>query len=173
MYFKSLGFFCCLILCACGSVQVAYDYDKKKDFSNYKSYDYYPEMESGLSDLDNKRLFRHLDSLLKTRGYEYSTTPDIYINIKTSTRPKPSNSSVGIGIGGTGRNIGGGVSVGLPVGGAEQYREIIFDIVDATEDELIWQAVSEGTISEQMTPEIRDAKLKAVVDKVFSNYPPQ
>ena len=55
----------------------------------------------------------------------------------------------------------------------EAYREIIFDIVDATEDELIWQAVSEGTISEQMTPEIRDAKLKAVVDKVFSNYPPQ
>ncbi|MEL4306540.1 DUF4136 domain-containing protein [Joostella sp. CR20] len=173
MYFRYLALLCCLFFYACGSVQVAYDYDKKTDFSQFKSYDYYPNMESGLSELDNKRLFRHLDSLLQTRGYEYSTTPDIYINIKTSNRPKPSNSSVGIGIGGTGRNIGGGVSVGVPLGGNEQYREIVFDIVNATEDELIWQAVSEGTISEQMTPEIRDAKLKAVVDKVFSNYPPK
>ncbi|WP_417443647.1 DUF4136 domain-containing protein [Joostella sp.] len=173
MYPKYIGLLCCLLLFSCTSVQVAYDYDKKVDFSQFKSYDYFPNMESGLSDLDTKRLFRNIDSLLQSRGYKYSSTPDIYINIKTSNRPKPSNSSVGIGIGGTGRNIGGGVSVGVPLGGNESYREIIFDIVDADEDELVWQAVSEGTVSEQMTPEMRNAKLKEVVEKVFSSYPPK
>ncbi|QLE00577.1 DUF4136 domain-containing protein [Galbibacter sp. BG1] len=173
MNFKSFWLVSFILLTACGGVQVAYDYDKKTDFSEYKSYDYYPDLQTGLSQLDNKRLMRNIDSIMEARGYENSSTPDIYINIVSASRPKPNNSSVGIGIGGTGRNMGGGVSVGVPVGGNESYREITVDIVDAANDELVWQAVSEGTISEQMTPAMRSEKLKKVAEKVFSNYPPQ
>ena len=161
-----------LLVSSCG-VQVAYDYDKDFDFSNAQTYNYYPSMQSGLSQLDERRLLRSVDSLMRSRGYKTSESPDLYINIKSSSRPKPVNSAVGIGIGGTNRNIGGGVSVGIPIGQKDEYREIIFDIIDVLNDDLIWQAVSESVMSEAMTPEVREAKMKAVVDKVFSKYPPR
>jgi len=162
----------CVLVAGCG-VQVAYDYDKNFDFSKARSYNYYPSMQSGLSQLDEKRLLKSVDSLMHSRGYNISDSPDLYINLKSSSRPKPVNSAVGIGIGGTNRNIGGGVSVGIPIGQPDQYREIIFDIIDVINDELIWQAVSEATISESMTPMVREAKMTALVDKVFSKYPPR
>ena len=162
----------CFLVTSCG-VQGSYDYDRNFDFSKAQFYNYYPSMVSGLSQLDEKRLIRSVDSLMQARGYELSESPDLYINFKSSSRPKPVNSSVGIGIGGTNRNIGGGVSVGIPLGQQDQYREIIFDIVDVVNDELIWQAVSETTISESMSPAVREAHMKALVDKVFSKYPPR
>lgn len=161
----------CLLVASCG-VQVAYDYDKNFDFSKAQTYNYFPSMISGLSQLDERRLIRSVDSLMHARGYKTSESPDLYINFKSSSRPKPVNSAVGIGIGGTNRNIGGGVSVGIPIGQPDQYREIIFDIIDVMNDELIWQAVSETTISESTTPAVRESKMKALVDKVFSKYPP-
>lgn len=160
------------IVTGCG-VQVAYDYDRNFNFSKVRTYDYYPSMQSGMSQLDERRLMRSLDSLMASRGYQIGVSPDVYINIKSSSRPKPVNSAVGIGIGGSSRNIGGGVSVGVPIGQPDQYREIVFDLVDVKNDELIWQAVSESTISTSMTPEARAAQLKSVVDKVFSKYPPR
>ncbi|WP_335965978.1 DUF4136 domain-containing protein [Galbibacter sp. PAP.153] len=163
----------CFLIYSCSGVKVTYDYDKKTDFSQFKTYGFYPKMQSGLSQLDEKRLFRSIDSVMQARGYENSASPDLYINIESSNRPKPVNSSVGIGIGGSNRNIGGGVSVGVPIGQQDQYRQIVFDLVDVDNDELIWQAVSEGTISEAMTPAMREAKLKEVVEKVFSKYPPE
>src|SRR5690606_26977923 len=136
-------------------------------------YNYFPSMQSGLSQLDERRLLRSVDSLMRSRGYKTSESPDLYIILKSSSRPKPVNSAVGIGIGRTNRNIGGGVSVGIPIGQPDQYREIIFDIIDVIHDELLWHAVSEATISESMTPMVREAKMTALVDKVFSKYPPR
>lgn len=162
----------CFLVASCG-VQVAYDYDRNFDFSKVQTYNYYPSMVSGMNQLDEKRLIRSVDSLMHSRGYQTSESPDLYINITSSSRPKPVNSAVGIGIGGTNRNIGGGVSVGIPIGQQDQYREIIFDIIDVMNDDLIWQAVSESTISESMTPKVREAKMKTVVNKVFSKYPPR
>lgn len=162
----------CLLVSSCG-VQVAYDYDRNFDFLKVQTYDYYPSMQSGMSGLDERRLVRSLDSLMTSRGYQIAASPDVYINIKSSSRPKPVNNSVGIGIGGSSRNIGGGVSVGVPIGQQDQYREIVFDVVDVMNDELVWQAVSESTLSSTMTPKAREAKMKAVVEKVFAKYPPR
>lgn len=162
----------CFFVSSCG-VQVAYDYDRNFDFSKAASYNYFPSMQSGMNQLDERRLIRSIDSVMHSRGYRSSESPDLYINIKSSSRPKPINSAVGIGIGGTNRNIGGGVSVGLPIGQPDQYHQIIFDIIDVMNDELIWQAVSESIVSESLTPKERDAKMKAIVNKVFSKYPPR
>ena len=162
----------CFLVSSCG-VQVAYDYDRNFDFSKAQTYNYFPSMNSGMNQLDEKRLLRSIDSLMHSRGYRSSESPDLFINIKSSNRPKPVNSAVGIGIGGTNRNIGGGVSVGIPIGQPDQYRQIIFDIIDVMNDELIWQAVSQSTVSESMTPKAKEAKIKSIVNKVFSKYPPR
>ena len=117
------------LLTSCAGTRVNYDYDKATDFSNYTSYNYFSDMDSGLSQLDEKRLLRALDSTLQTKGFLLTEEPDFYINILSSEfRSAPSN-AVGVGIGGTGRNVGGGVSVGLPLGNSGIQRRIQFDFV--------------------------------------------
>jgi hypothetical protein len=152
---------------------VNYDYDKEVDFSNYTTYNYFSDMDSGLSQLDEKRLVRILDSTLTSRGYRLAEEPEFFINILSNEFRKAPNNSVGVGIGGTGRNVGGGISVGIPVGNSGVQRSIQFDFVDAQRDALIWQAVAESGYRENASPSVRENNLEALVQKVFSKYPPK
>lgn len=162
-----------LLVTSCTAIRVNYDYDKEVDFSNYTTYNYFSDMDSGLSQLDEKRLVRILDSTLTSRGYRLAEEPEFFINILSNEFRKAPNNSVGVGIGGTGRNVGGGISVGIPVGSSGVQRSIQFDFVDAQRDALIWQAVAESGYRENASPSVRENNLEALVQKVFSKYPPK
>jgi len=154
-------------------MRVNYDYDKQVDFSNYATYNYFSDIETGLSELDEKRLLNIMDITLQIKGFQYSEEPDFLINISSESFRGPQNTAVGVGVGGTGRNVGGGVSVGIPVGGRKLQRQITFDFVDAKKDALFWQASSESSFKENTSPEIREQKLAELVDKILSKYPPK
>lgn len=158
---------------SCASVSVTYDYDKNTDFSSYTTYNYFYDIESGLSQLDEKRLKRILDSTLHSKGYLLAEEPDFFINVLSNEFRNASNSAVGVGVGGTGRNVGGGLSVGVPLGNSGIQRRIQFDFVDAQKDALFWQASSESGFRENASPSVREERLRAVVKKVFSKFPPE
>ena len=157
---------------SCASIRVNYDYTPGTDFSGYTTYDYYPDMDTGLSELDTKRLLRAVDSVLQSRGLRLDEQPDFYVNIQSVSYRSNPNSTVGVGMGGTGRRVGGGISVGFPIGGSGMAREIIFDFVDAERDALFWQAVSTSNFSENASPNTRERVLRDIAIKVFSKYPP-
>ncbi len=163
-----------LVLClpSCVSIRVNYDYDKGTDFTNYSTYNYYPELNTGLSELDTRRLMEAVDSIMQGKGYLLSEEPDFLINIQSNAYRSPGGSAVGVGVGGTGGHVGGGVSVGLPLGQGNLEREIVFDLVDSQKDALFWQAVSNSSYSDNATPLSREEKLRAVAGKVFSKFPP-
>ena len=165
--------FVLLLLTACGSVKVYHDYDTQTDFSNYATYNFYPELQTGLSPLDEKRLLDAIDAELQLKGIRFSEDPDFYVNVKTRFFKAPQNTSVGVGLGGGGRNVGGGVSVGIPVGEPNQKREIRFDFVDTQKDLLIWNAVTESSFKENYTPEKRESVLQHIVTKALAKYPPK
>ncbi|MAO16954.1 DUF4136 domain-containing protein [Flagellimonas marinaquae] len=162
-----------VVMASCSSVKVNYDYDKTVDFSSYSTYNYYSDMQSGLSQLDEKRLLNALDSTLKARGYRLAEEPELFINIMSNEYRSAPNNNVGVGLGGGGRNVGGGISVGLPLGGPNMQRSIQIDLVDAQRDALVWQAVAESGLRENASPSVREDKLRAVVKKVFSKFPPK
>lgn len=162
-----------VFISSCATVNVNYDYDRQTDFSDYKTYNYYSDLETGLSALDSKRLLDVLDNALMAKGMSFSETPDFYINIQSQEYDNYNNSSVGIGVGGIGRNVGGGISVGIPIGNSNLNRQIVFDFIDENGKGLFWQAVSESSFKTNASPEQREARLKAIVDKVLSGYPPQ
>ncbi|MEX0313891.1 MAG: DUF4136 domain-containing protein [Allomuricauda sp.] len=168
-----VSFLICSVLVSCAGVRVNYDYDKATNFSNYTSYNYFSDIESGLSGLDEKRLVRILDSTLQSKGYLLAEEPDFFINILSSEYRSVPNNSVGVGLGGGGRNVGGGVSVGLPLGNSGIQRQIQFDFVDAQKDALFWQATSESGYRENASPSVREERLRAVVKKVFAKFPPE
>ena len=161
-----------LFLSSCSAVKVHYDYDKDTEFPTYSTYNYYPEMETGLNGLDLRRLKRAIDATKREKGILLSEEPEFYVAIVSRSFEAPKNNTVGVGVGGSGRSVGGGLSVGIPVGATKIQREIRFDLVDSQKDQLFWQAITSSSFNENSSPEIREEKLKAMVDKAFEKYPP-
>ena len=170
-YFSYILSILCFI--SCGSTKVNYDYERTTDFSAYTTYNYFDDLETGFSQLDEKRLMNAMDITLQTKGLKFSEEPDIFINIKSTVfKSQPSN-SVGVGLGGGGGNVGGGLSVGIPVGGPKLKRELLIDFVDAKKDILVWQAVSESSFKESDSPATKEQKMQELITKVFDKYPPK
>jgi hypothetical protein len=161
-----------VLFSSCASINVDYDYDSQADFSKYKTYNYYSDLDTGLSALDTKRLLDVLDNVLASKGMALSENPDFYINIQSEEYEDDQRNQIGIGVGGSGRNVGGGISVGIPVGETKLNREIIFDFID-NNNGLFWQAVARSSYRPDTNPDAREANLKAIVDKILLGYPPQ
>ena len=171
---KKLASIFFLFLCLSCGVTVNYDYDKNTDFSKYKSYSYFSNMDTGLSELDAKRLFNIMDNTMSLKGFTLSEDSDFIINIESSTyQENRSNSSVGGGVGGGGGNVGGGISLGIPLGQANTSRQIKFDFVDARTNQLFWQAITNETDVPRDHPEEREEKLQQIVTKALDGFPPK
>lgn len=162
-----------LIIMSCAPIRVNYDYERTTDFSKYKTYQYYGDMETGLSPLDTKRLLDAIDLKMKEKGFAISESPDFLIDIKSSEFKEVPRNNVGVGLGGGGGHMGGGVSIGIPIGQSNVNRQITIDFVDEKGNGLFWQAVSESVFTPNATPEKREAQLQKVVEKVLDQYPPK
>lgn len=160
-----------LLFAACATARI--DYDRNTDFSAYRTFNFYPEMNSGLNQLDEKRIIAQTESLLASRGFVRSDDPDMYVNIFTRQYETPYNSSVGIGIGSGGRRGGFGISGGIPIRSNSTTQEITFDLIDAGKEDLFWQGVYEAKVNNNSSPEAREQMYRKVVEKVFGKYPPR
>ncbi len=161
------------VVTSCAPIYVSYDYDKTVDFSKYKTYKYFGDMETGLSELDTRRLLNALDAKMQANGFTIGDNPDFLIDIKSEVFQNVQQQTVGVGVGGGGRNVGGGISIGLPIGQTNMSRQISIDFVSEKSKGLFWQAVSESGFNPNATPEKREERLIAIVEKVFRKYPPK
>lgn len=159
-----------LLLTSCGAV-VTYDYEKNTDFTVYKTYNYYSDLKTGFSDLDTKRIVTVLDAKLKSLGFTKSENPSFNIDIQSLDVTQQSNNNIGVGVGGTGRSIGGGISIGIPIGGQRALRELKIEFVDDSKTGVFWEAVTTVSVSGK-TPEKREQNFAKSIEKVFSKYPP-
>ncbi|MDC6352656.1 DUF4136 domain-containing protein [Zeaxanthinibacter sp. PT1] len=160
-------------LSSCSGVRVRHDYDKTTDFANYTTYNYPEVMTTGLSELDEKRLLSAVDSAMQAKGFKFSEEPDFLLHIYSRDYQAAPRNTVGVGVGGTGRNVGGGVNIGLPIGNNKIEREISFDFVDFHNNTLFWQAVATDSFKERSSPQQREEAFHQMVQKVFAKYPPK
>lgn len=163
----------CFLVTSCAPIYVNFDYEKQHDFTQYKTYNYYSDIETGLNELDSNRLLDVLDKAMIAKGYTLSSTPDFFINITSREFHQSQNGSVGVGVGGTGGNVGGGISIGLPIGQANVNRQIVFDFIDEDGIGLFWQAVSESNYNPKAKPEKKEERFSAIVAKVLAGFPPE
>lgn len=160
-----------VLLASCGAT-VAVDFDQNTDFSKYSTYNFYPTIQSGLSELDDMRIMKITDSLLQGRGFEKSEIPQLYINFYALENVSASRNTIGIGIGSGGGNVGVGVSGGIPIGGRVVNQQLTLDFIDVQRDDLVWQAVAEGEMKERATPQQKEAYYISVLEKILKKYPP-
>ena len=162
-----------LLAVSCGSIYVSEDYDKKADFTAYKTYQYDFDEENPLSQFDQKRFIKYTDSTLQTKGYTLSDSPELWVVVGAQEFEAQSRNTIGLGIGGTGGNVGVGVSGGIPIGGSELRQNIVVSLVDSTTNAIVWEATSESDLKTKSNPDQRDAHFKKLVTKIFKNYPPE
>ncbi|MAN58741.1 MAG: hypothetical protein CMC08_02765 [Flavobacteriaceae bacterium] len=161
-----------LLLTSCGTT-VAVDYDKQAEFSQYTTYNYYPTISSGLSELDEQRVRTITDSLLREKGFVKADTPQLYINFFTKEQLAVNNNTIGFGIGGGGGNVGIGVGGGIPIGGKKVEQRLTFDFIDVVKDDLVFQVTADGTYKERANPVQKDTYYARVISKMLAKYPPK
>jgi hypothetical protein len=166
-------FLFCFLISSCNSPRAVYDYDNQVQFSQYNSYNFYPEMESGLSGLDERRLFSSLENALREKDLVQTGTPQLFLNVKAEEFQEPSRNSLGVGIGGGGGNVGVGMSGGIPLGGPDRYIRLTFDLIDVNNDALVWQAVVDAPFDYNANPEKRQEQFDKIVKKALKAYPPR
>ncbi|MBA2745561.1 MAG: DUF4136 domain-containing protein [Flavisolibacter sp.] len=158
------------ILGACSSVHVASDYDKKADFSKYKTYAFYKTGidKVEISDLDKKRILRSIEEVMTSKGYTKSENPDLLVNFFTkSTEQVNVNNGWGYGYG-FGWNPwmwGGMASVYTNTEGS-----LFIDLIDANKKDLIWQGEGVGILTQNSGE--KDERIKEFVTKILNQYPP-
>lgn len=162
-------FFLVIILASCSSVRVNADYDKKANFTNYKTFAY---LKSGIdkveiSDLDKKRILNSIEEVMISKGFTKSENPDILISIFTKERERVDvYQNYGFGWGwnpywGMGyRNV-----MTSPEG------TLFIDIIDAKTKELVWQGEGSGYLTKDT--EKKDARIKEFVTRILEQYPPK
>ncbi|WP_109851147.1 DUF4136 domain-containing protein [Aquimarina sp. AU58] len=166
-------FFFLVLLISCGVTHTIYDYDEQQDFSIYKTYAFYPEMSSGLNDLDQKRLLMVAETVMQSKGFTKSETPDIYMNFKTIINKAPSRNSIGVGVGSGSGGVSIGVGGSIPIGGPETFLELTIDFVDVKKDELVWQAIAEKRFYPNASPDARTNFFQKIIEKSLVKYPPK
>lgn len=163
---------CTLFLVSCGSAVVT-DFDSSLDFTSYNTYNFYPDIQSGLNQLDDRRIIKAIDSLMSAKGWTKSETPQVFVNFFANEFLTESSSSIGFGVGSGGGNVGVGVSGGVPVGGTEVNQRFTIDLIDVEKDNLLWQGELDSRFKERATPQQRQAYYFRVISKILKKYPPK
>lgn len=171
---KFLPLLLLLVLSSCASINVNSDYDKKVDFTPYKTFAFHKTGvdKAEISDLDKRRILRSIDEVLTSKGFAKSDTPDLLISFFTKEREQVDVNQFNMGWGygwGWGWNPylwGGNTSV-------SRYSEgtLYIDIIDAKKKELIWQGEGQGVLTKNTDK--KDEKIKEFVSRILELYPPQ
>lgn len=164
-----------LTMASCGSlVSVNADYDKKVDFSAYKTYAYYKTGidKVEISDLDKRRILSAIDQQMLAKGFSKSENPDLLINIFTKSREQVSVNQFNAGWG-----YGWGFGWNPFMMGGQQTTvtsstegTLYIDFIDAKKKEMIWQGEGTGILTKNTHK--KEERINEFVTKIVAQYPP-
>ena len=169
-----------LLVAACESgPRVRTDYDPSVDFSRYRTYRVMgPQArtsDENYSSLIERRIIAAIDREMQSRGYRPAPDADLLVNFTVTVQEKVSVTSTPTAApaGYYGYRRGhyrawGGYAYETRV---RQYNEgtLIIDLVDASRQIMIWEGVAQGTITQRVRDNPREA-IDTAVSAVFAEY---
>ncbi len=168
---KILSIFSILLLASCASVSINSDYDKKADFSKYKTFAFYKTGidKVEISDLDKKRILRSIEDEMTLKGFTKSETPDLLININTKAEKNVNVNQFQSAFGyGWGWNPYFGMNYNV---NTNTEGILTIDLIDASKKELVWQGEGIGYLTQNTNK--KDENIKNFVTRILSQYPPK
>lgn len=176
-----------LLLASCASLNANYDYDKSVNFSEFKTFSFYPwDWKHGfqINDYDKQTILMAIQSTLEEKGYKYveengDMAVSIFLTLKDKTSYEAYTNHYGgwAGYGGGWGYSGFGYGYGYNPGYSSttvtqnNYEEgtLIIDVFNFKDKKLIWQGIG----SRQVEPNLekRDRVLPKNVNQILTPFP--
>ena len=153
---------------SCSSVRVSSDYNSEINFSSYKTYAFSKKGidKAQINELDKKRILKALEIELSSLGLrKNSIDPDVVVSIFTAANEEISinNSYNHIGY-----SYGPWYDFNYSNYSTTQGT-LFIDIIDYKKNELVWQGIGKGYISENNST--KEEQIKSFVNKILLQYP--
>lgn len=164
-----------LILSACTTVKVAYDFDKQVDFSKYKTYTLSEESMkmAGVNQLNRDRIIAAVESQLAAKGFTKAENADVIVDVRLKGEEIQTATATTSGGYGYGRwGYGGGFSTTQV--NYDKYVEgtLFITLIDKATEKIAWQGTGTKTVDENASPEKREQNIDYAVSQIFTKYPP-
>ena len=163
---QCLSFLMSLIIVSCSSIRVSNDFDSQVDFSNYKTYAFSKKGidKAQINDLDKKRILKAIEVELSSIGFRKNAIkPDVIVSIFTGSDEQ-------INVYNSQSYFGYGWGPWYDFNYNSTTRGVLYiDIVDNIKNQLVWQGVGKGYISENNSK--KEEQIKAFVNKILLQYP--
>ena len=172
---------CCLLIISvsCSSIKVHFDYDRKEDFSQFRTYNFIPlpdTLSTEVNSMAVRRIEEAIALALGDKGFNRTEVgPDFLVAIHLESKDKFDVQNWGYTYApydlyyrGAGYWGTGGISV-------HKYQQgtLIIDVVKTADKELVWRGVGTKALSPNPTPTTIDRNVNQVVSKILGNFPPK
>jgi hypothetical protein len=166
------------LILGCSSIKISYDYDNQSDFSKFKTYSYSEDaLKLPIQELDRDRLIRAIDKEMTAKGFTKSEQADVWIDLAINTATKRTATATNVSPGYYGRpwRYGYGTGFSTTQIDVNEYVEgtLFINMVDASTEKIVWQGRGTKTLSENNSPQKREAAINEAVNKIFTKYPPK
>lgn len=175
-----------LLMGACSSYTVKYDFDPGASFRGYRSFDWYAASKAAKAKsqapgnpIMDKRVRLAVEQQLQAKGYRLERTadPDFLVTYYPIIRNRQyrTRTTVGVGGGGWYRPWGYGVGTRFSTVQTHRYQEgtIILEIVDYKTNQLVWHAAAEGALSGLDNPDEAQDQINRAVRDLLEKFPPK
>ena len=158
-----------IFMAGCTGIRVSTDFDRKADFSKYKTFNFSNEIDRvSLNDLNRRRLKDAISKELEAKGYQISTTPDVLVNAFVKRKNKYSATANTYFNGGFYYRGFGSSSTYVDVNKSIEGT-LFIDLIDVQEKKMIWEGVAEGLVNPRT--ETREEQINNVVGMIFKTFP--
>lgn len=171
-----------LVLSGCSSDNLRSDYDRGADFGQYQTYNFFENAgprSGNYESFFSQYMVEAISIEMEQRGYTKADDPDLWVNFngimqeKTDVRTTPASPPMGgyYGYRGGYYDPWGGYGYGTETH-VSQYTEGTFniDLIDNARDQLVWEAVGKGRVSQKDLENLREGVMEGV-PKYFALYP--
>ncbi len=171
-FFKTILPLILMVLFAgCTGIRVSTDFDRKADFTKYKTFNFSKEVDKiSLNDLNRRRLKDAITKEMEAKGFQVSTTPDVLVNafVKGKTHYTATANTT---------SFGGPFMYMRGMGSSNTYVDVdksidgtlFIDVIEVAEKKMVWEGVAEGLVNPRTNT--REEKLNSVVQLIFKNFP--
>jgi len=174
--------FSLLALGAAVAQDVRYNFDKKTDFSKFKTYKWVEIKDASKpNSLVDQQIKQAIDSQLATKGLTKTAgdNADLLIGYQAGIGQEKEfssyNSSWGYGPGWRGGGWYGGPSSSYTTGQTSTIYigQLAVDMYDSANKDLVWRGTVSKTIDPKAKPDKQEKNLNKALAKLFKKYPPE
>jgi len=181
-----IALFVVLAMQGCANrLEVRVDYDPKENFETLKTYAWAPatdaeRQEKARNSLMHDRIRAAIDTYLSAHGYQKvaEAKADFLVThtVTVKRQAQVYDSRVSIGYGRYSYRSGVGIGFGFPATThVEEYEvgTLIIDIINVSQNRLVWRGSGERILDEDATPEKRTEVINATVNEILNRFPPK